>query len=681
MSNTTYMKASDDLGPLPQSCREHELAALSLARLKNVLPVETFVFREETISDVGVDGSLELKIESRYTNLRAQAQIKSTDSQETNRDGSISVEVKVSNLNHLLNGYSPLYFLYIAPRDEFRFLWALDEEQRLDQQKPNWKKQEDVRLRFREILTAEGLSQIHGRIRLKAQCQRRISESLSRRSMDEKVVISIDVQTLATIDARRAKEILLSSGMTIVASGYASFIIDMFRLISGTDATAPRLQLIMAYAYSTLGRYQAAIAHMQEAMLRREDLSPEDQEFAEHLRNACEYSSGHIGLAEYEARQESLEANSTRVSGLYRFANQLDRLRERTLDELDLTRREALLDELRTLVNEVVESSTVSEAFKLEAQLALIHEEGAKVAYELFLELHKFHMQLRLGRITRQHRIEGFRQQWMQFEAQTSVLLQNARALRHPLLLASALDTRLTIRLAILINLRLSEMLCGMTAADVPDAFSRDILRDATQAIEISKKAENIEGELSGMLHIADLCMLTGKREQSVTLANEVLPKARAMNYTGLVVRAEEHISGNTLLSKTEARVRLMSTEDQDPWQARLTDDEVEDTAADYSEALDLPLERLPVVQRECFSMRAIASERLLWCRHIELIQDLGHTERRSTHYKTDPNRHCLCLLHRYESAIGATDWRLVISSFKTAYCAACPDRDPKQRD
>jgi hypothetical protein len=87
----------------------------------------------------------------------------------------------------------------------------------------------------------------------------------------------------------------------------------------------------------------------------------------------------------------------------------------------------------------------------------------------------------------------------------------------------------------------------------------------------------------------------------------------------------------------------------------------------------------LPVIERDMISERDIARERLNWCRHIELIQDLEHTRHPSTHYRQDPDRHCRCAKHGYESLIGSTDWHLVIKSFKMALCLNCPDRSPKE--
>jgi hypothetical protein len=135
--------------------RNAELQRRSLGALRALLPNDKFVFRDERIDDAGVDGSLELLIDSAYTDLRSQIQIKSTESTPSNRDGTISISINVSNLNYLLNGSSPLYLLYVVPDNEFRFAWASDERKRLDRTNSNWIDQRTVTLRFMNVLSKE----------------------------------------------------------------------------------------------------------------------------------------------------------------------------------------------------------------------------------------------------------------------------------------------------------------------------------------------------------------------------------------------------------------------------------------------------------------------------------------------------------------------------------------------
>ncbi len=82
---------------LPQADSNREYQELSLRALRNLLPPSEFVLRDERAEDAGVDVSIELLSEGRYTNLRSQVQLKSTDSPREVADGSISLSVPVHN--------------------------------------------------------------------------------------------------------------------------------------------------------------------------------------------------------------------------------------------------------------------------------------------------------------------------------------------------------------------------------------------------------------------------------------------------------------------------------------------------------------------------------------------------------------------------------------------------------
>jgi len=158
---------------LPQSDRPEELEELSFLAFKNALPEDRFCFRDERGNkDKGVDASIELKEGRSYLNFRAQIQLKGTDSLNANSDGSVPISVNVSNLNYLLNAHSALYVLYIAPHDELRFVWARDEQRRLDSINTEWDNQKTVTLLFKDLLTSEEFDLIYERIFREAEISR-----------------------------------------------------------------------------------------------------------------------------------------------------------------------------------------------------------------------------------------------------------------------------------------------------------------------------------------------------------------------------------------------------------------------------------------------------------------------------------------------------------------------------
>ena len=200
----------NDNDPLPIADHNSELETFSRRALETVLPVSRFRFRDERTEDAGVDGSIELLSNGRSTNFRAQIQLKGTETSVFNQDGSFSLSIKTSNLNYLLNGSSTLYILYILPKKEIRFVWAHDEQSRLERTNPTWKQQETVTISFREILNSQTLEEVFQRVMREGKMYRKSLETIDRTSSNERVVISYDPTNLSMIDSDEAKNFFLS---------------------------------------------------------------------------------------------------------------------------------------------------------------------------------------------------------------------------------------------------------------------------------------------------------------------------------------------------------------------------------------------------------------------------------------------------------------------------------------
>jgi hypothetical protein len=255
-------------------------------------------------------------------------------------------------------------------------------------------------------------------------------------------------------------------------------------------------------------------------------------------------------------------------------------------------------------------------------------------------------------------------------------VLKDAIEMGSPYLVANAMLTRGNITHGVLTNQKMLSVMFGQPV-HFSEEFIQNNIENAQHAIEVFNQAGNLEGALRAKMLLADLYDLTGRKADAQEIANEVLPKAKAMNYAALIGRAEDHLSGRSLQSRLAESARPKSEEERIKSHAQEGDDELRQHAAEMLKLLDLPPERLPVMEREYESYRDIAREQLRWCRHIELIQDKRHERHPSTHFRIDPTRFGMCNLHGYRSALGNIDWNAVISAFKTTYCEGCPDKSP----
>ena len=302
---------NQDLGPLPIADRNRELEQRSITALKAALPSDIFLFRDERTDDAGVDGSLELLIDSFKQTCALRYNLKALNPRIVTKTAPSRWLSSTSNLNYLLNGSSPIYFLYIEPLNEIRFVWARDERRRIQQENPEWMSQKTVTLRFEHILTATATAQIHERIKQEAQFQRRMHETLALSSASERVVTSVDPETLAITDPDEARDLLLSGGITIVSAGNSQAVQHLLKILRVTDGRLPKIKLVQAYAEYATGRFTRALADLSEVEMVRDELPADDRQLLIYLQDACAYQTGAIDSEEYRRRLQEQTAVAT----------------------------------------------------------------------------------------------------------------------------------------------------------------------------------------------------------------------------------------------------------------------------------------------------------------------------------------------------------------------------------
>ena len=662
------------MGPLPRSDRNSELQELSLNLFRSALPPDKFVFRDERTNDLGVDGSLELKIRSRGTNLRAQVQLKATESIQSNQDGSISVQVTTANLNYLLNGPSPLYVLALFPSGELRFLWARDERLRLDSVNQNWLRQDYVTIRFRNRLDADSIDEIHERIQKEARLQRSVTEALATASNTDSVIVSIDPVDLKLTDPLKAQTILESSGTLIVTAGYPEEIHNLTRLLDLQTARLPRILLVRAYADYMLGRYPGAYALLSEAMMRPNELSLEDKQFLEFLRDGCDYQSGRLTLEQMAARIKAAKSGD----GRFALSQRLTQLRYDVLLQREREPRATALETLRTAVSQVLKMDDTSEAFKLYAKEALLEAEGYNLTRDFLMQLGEARMGLQLGRdpnlglLWSEH--SGHFLAW---EREMIALIHDAVQLKHPLLIASTTLVRASVHHMFLTNHRSSGIMFNLPV-QVSENAVQSFITSVQGVVSIYVQAGQFEGELRSKLLIADFLDLIDHTADAKAIAQEILPKAQALGYAVISARAEAHISGDSLQHKIRTSWILKKSDDERSREtAKESDQEMRRNAAQMLRVLDLPKERLPVLERTYASIRDAAKQQVSWCKHLDLLENKFHELSPSTMYKVDPPRAAICKRYGYRSLLQHPDWVALFDAFKKMYCEGCKEREP----
>ncbi len=421
-SSMIFEERVEDFSSLPQADSNSTLEERSSLALRNILPTEDWVVRDERIIDAGVDLSIELKINSRYTNLRAQVQLKSTEHPRDNGDGSISLSVAVSNLKYLLNGQSPIYILYIANRDELRFVWARDERLRLDNDNPDWEEQKEVSLRFCNYVTPQTLLTIKERISKECRLMAQTHESLLKASSGDLVRVCIDTETLNSTDPNRLLTLILEQGISLVNSGHA---IDVRKAIDGLNPSAvslPRVQLVLGYVYYFQTKFVAALAALAEALIGQSQLSAEDRAFLKHLKNTCSYRLGQISYDEYMKRQEMLGEEATDAFKASILFDTLDKNLKSCTTTAD---RRLCVNHILEEVMQTSHNTKLSEILKIQIYSFWLQSEGFQICVEEHDRWAKVKMrQLMEQPVDIQRELTEATDEWLRWNAAISVGLE-----------------------------------------------------------------------------------------------------------------------------------------------------------------------------------------------------------------------------------------------------------------
>ncbi len=668
------------MGPLPKGDRSDDLQQESLTAFRLAIPSERFLFRDERTDDKGVDGSLELKVTAGFTNVRSQVQLKATDGTDLNVDGSFSLPVAVSNLNYLLNGPAPLYVVWIAPRKEFRYVWARDEARRLHQETPEWINQGSITLRFRELLISTSWDSVYGRIMREGQLHRQTHDHLAQTASAEPITLRIDSGTLKATTDQQAYEWITNSGLALVAAGHATPVRELIRMLPAPKASEPRVRLVSGYAAHSLGDNFSARADLGRAAMNRASFDAVDRYMLDALLIDCDYCLGRIDTQEIRARQLQLETEAPEPISLQL---QLDRLRWDHIGIRDAANRTTAANELKIVVGKILSLPDAGESLKLRARLVRLYAEAADGNLVHVHNLTQLRARADMGmKATTPQILVQIQQSFsndQRVDRESDECVREAIRLQHPLLIAEAILSRVIILIVRAMNARIMLSQPGKPGTPPSETALATGLNQLRYAESLFRAAGSDEGVVRAILLQADWMVTCGRPADAIECVRSVEAMASGIGSERQIQRIAEHLAGNT------EHHRLLDEVSNPPDEvaslAARTDAELRDMAALSLDSLGLPRDRLPVLERECFSWRAISHEKMTWCQHLELIQDLRHEQSPLTHFCTDPERMCLCSLHKYQSHIPTPDWSVSISSFKSSRCTGCKDRSPRQDD
>ena len=157
---------------LPGRGRNHVIEDKAIAAFQMRLnEIGGFILQASDRKDYGTDCQIEVMAHGCATNTRVHVQLKGTES-ALNADGSLSVEVRRTNLNYLLMQPYSVYVAYHSPTDSLRIRTAESVARQYEHGGANWTDQRSLTIAFVEELTVERLSRLADLARAGAKVSR-----------------------------------------------------------------------------------------------------------------------------------------------------------------------------------------------------------------------------------------------------------------------------------------------------------------------------------------------------------------------------------------------------------------------------------------------------------------------------------------------------------------------------
>ncbi|XVO79200.1 tetratricopeptide repeat protein [Pseudomonas chlororaphis] len=172
----------DHLNDLPTRHVNHVTESKAEAAFQNLLSnSKDFVLQVSDRKDYGTDCQIEVVDNESATNVRVHVQLKGTEGNE-NSDGTISVEIRRSNLNYLLMQPHSFFVCYHVPTATLRFCSADTVMRRYEHSGKNWTQYQTLTVNFTELLTDSHLRSIAALARAGASSRRdmRVTQTTAR---------------------------------------------------------------------------------------------------------------------------------------------------------------------------------------------------------------------------------------------------------------------------------------------------------------------------------------------------------------------------------------------------------------------------------------------------------------------------------------------------------------------
>lgn len=294
---------------LPQATPNDSLEALSLIKFRMLFDPDKFLLRPENEKDKGIDFTIEIIYENRYTNFRCVVQIKARSSVEFNKDGTLSQNLMASNVGYMLNsGLHGFYFVYVKDIDTFYYEDLSLILKHLNEKDDKWINQPNHTFNFKKVFDSSTSRQLFDTILKTGRKKRELIERIYTHSWseDDKSKIVIDKEMNVSSD-KDVRDLIEDGGFILVNDGRWMDIIQLHNRASNSVASSAKYNLVLGIAHYYAGNLFDSLSFLKSASTSKNELSVSLQNYLKFIDSTVKYSVGLLTDFEYSKIAKDLE--------------------------------------------------------------------------------------------------------------------------------------------------------------------------------------------------------------------------------------------------------------------------------------------------------------------------------------------------------------------------------------
>jgi len=291
--------------PLPRSSNQESLETISRNKLSELFDPELFEIREELQRDKGIDLTVEVKENGFYTNFRFAVQLKSSNTNKKNKDGSISFAVEVSNVNYLQNSsMQSYYFFYDHINKQFYYEQSTQVYQNLLEKYKDGKFPNTFLIRFKKLLDKSAIDEIYYRTKSNGYLLRNIQFHLDNSNSDHKGIVIDTNREVYSVEQNIA--FLAQHGLELINRAEFDLIIEIEQRSSQHLSLPIIFNLVCGVAYFFKGRVYRAIDYLRQVEREQDKLEPQIRYMFQYTLLLAKHQSGMLDKKSYQLELEKL---------------------------------------------------------------------------------------------------------------------------------------------------------------------------------------------------------------------------------------------------------------------------------------------------------------------------------------------------------------------------------------